>query len=114
MPFCVPKDEACFVGERIAIVVPDSRFLPEDAAALVAIDFEPLPAASDCAEALVRGAPLAHRNSPDNLAAFVAISVGDTDAAFAEAAHVFREKIFQHRGGPFFMECRGLIAAPDP
>ena len=114
MPYCLAKDEACFVGEPVAIVVAESRYLAEDAAALVAVDFESLPAASDCAEALSGGAPVAHRKSPDNLAAFIPISVGNTDAAFAEAAHVFRERIFQHRGGPFFMECRGMIAAPDP
>jgi carbon-monoxide dehydrogenase large subunit len=114
MPYCLARDEACFVGEPVAIVVADSRYLAEDAAALVAVDFEPLPAASDCAEALAGDALLAHRKSPDNLAAFVPISVGNTDAAFTQAAHVFRETIFQHRGGPFFMECRGMIAAPDP
>src|SRR5215813_8819866 len=114
MPYCLAKDEVCFVGEPVAIVVGDSRYVAEDAAALVAIDFEPLPAVSDCAKGLAPGAPLAHRGSPNNLAAFIPIKVGDTDAAFAQAAHVFRETIFQHRGGPFFMECRGMIAVPDP
>ena len=33
---------------------------------------------------------------------------GDIDAAFAKAAHVFKDRIFQHRGGPFFIETRGL------
>jgi carbon-monoxide dehydrogenase large subunit len=94
-------------------VVADSRYLAEDAAALVEIDFEPLPAVSDCAQGLKSGAPPAHRGSPNNLAAFIPINVGNTDAAFAQAAHVFREQIFQHRGGPFFMECRGMIAVPD-
>jgi aerobic carbon-monoxide dehydrogenase large subunit len=113
MPYCLAKDEVCFVGEPIAIVVADSRYIAEDAAALVDIDFEPLPAVSDCAKGLATGAPLAHRGSPNNLAAFIPINVGNTDAAFAQAAHVFREQIFQHRGGPFFMECRGMIAVPD-
>jgi carbon-monoxide dehydrogenase large subunit len=113
MPYCLAKDEVCFVGEPIAIVVADSRYLAEDAAALVEIDFEPLPAVSDCAQGLKSGAPPAHRGSPNNLAAFIPINVGNTDAAFAQAAHVFREQIFQHRGGPFFMECRGMIAVPD-
>src|SRR5256885_15710488 len=66
MPYCLAKDEACFVGEPIAILVADSRYLAEDAAVLVAVDFEPLPAASDCADALAAGAPRAHRDSPDN------------------------------------------------
>jgi carbon-monoxide dehydrogenase large subunit len=114
MPYCLARDEVCFVGEPVAIVVADSRYLAEDAAALVDVDYEPLPAVSDCAKGLKPGAPLAHRNSPDNLAGFIPISVGNTDAAFAQASHVFRETIFQHRGGPFFLECRGMIAMPDP
>src|SRR5262245_34360119 len=113
MPYCLAKDEACFVGEPVAIVIAEDRYLAEDAAALVNIDYEPLPAVSDCAKGLAPGAPPAHRTSPDNLAAFIPISVGNTDQAFAQATHVFREQLFQHRGGPFFMECRGLIAVPD-
>jgi carbon-monoxide dehydrogenase large subunit len=113
MPYCLAKDEVCFVGEPMALIVADSRYVAEDAAALVAIDYEPLPAVSDCARALAGGAPLAHRDAPSNLAAVIPVKVGDTDAAFAQAAHVFRETLFQHRGGPFFMECRGMIAVPD-
>ena len=78
------------------------------------ISFWLRPAVADCAQALKPGAPLAHRGAPSNLAAFIPIDVGNTDAAFAQAAHVFRERLFQHRGGPFFMECRGMIAVPDP
>ncbi len=114
MPYCLAKDEACFVGEPIAIVVAESRYLAEDAAALVDVDYEPLPAVSDCVAALASGATPAHLGAPSNLAAFIPINVGNTDAAFAQATHVFREKLFQHRGGPFFMECRGMIAVPDP
>ena len=114
MPYCLTRDEACFVGEPIAIVVADSRYLAEDAAALVAVDFEPLPAVSDCAKALQAGAPLAHRGAPSNLSAFIPVNVGNADLAFAQAPHIFRESLFQHRGGPFFMECRGMIAVPDP
>jgi aerobic carbon-monoxide dehydrogenase large subunit len=114
MPYCLARDEVCFAGEPIALVVADSRYIAEDAAALVDIDFEPLPAIADCADALAPGAPLAHRDATSNLGAHIPLNVGNVDAAFAGAAHVFREQIFQHRGGPFFMECRGMIAAPDP
>jgi carbon-monoxide dehydrogenase large subunit len=114
MPYCLAKDEVCFVGEPVAIVVADSRYLAEDAAALVDVDYDVLPAVSDCARGLEQGAPVAHKSSPNNLAAFIPINVGNTDAAFGHAPHVFRETIFQHRGGPFFMECRGMIAVPDP
>src|SRR6202045_3218579 len=114
MPYCLAKDEACFVGEPVAIVVADSRYLAEDAAALVVVDFEPLPAVSDCVAALAAGAPLAHRDASSNLAAVIPVNVGNAAAAFAQAPHVFREQLFQHRGGPFFLECRGMIAVPDP
>src|SRR5436305_11707567 len=87
MPYCLARDEACFVGEPIAIVVAESRYLAEDAAALVEIDFEPLPSVADCAAALAPDAARVHRASPHNLAGFIPISVGNTDQAFAEAKH---------------------------
>src|SRR6266705_5555570 len=77
MPYCLARDEVCFVGEPIAIVVADSRYLAEDAAALVDIDFEPLPAVADCADALKPDAPLAHRSASSNLAAHIALNVGN-------------------------------------
>ena len=43
------RDEVCYVGQTIAVVVADSRYLAEDAAAAVEIDYEPLPAVSDAA-----------------------------------------------------------------
>src|SRR6185437_13244830 len=63
MPYCLAKDEVCFVGEPIALVVAESRYIAEDAAALVDVDFEPLPAVADCAAALAPGAPLSHRDA---------------------------------------------------
>ena len=47
------------------------------------------------------------------MAARFPLRVGDADRAFSGAAHVFREKIHQHRGGAFFIECRGAIAQYD-
>ena len=43
-----------------------------------------------------------------------AINVGNADAAIASAPHVFRETLRLHRGGPFFIECRGAIAQFEP
>ena len=82
MQHCLARDEACYVGEPIAIVVADSRYLAEDAAGLVDIDYEVLSAASDCADALKPGA-LVHADATSNLAAFIPISVGDTILARA-------------------------------
>jgi carbon-monoxide dehydrogenase large subunit len=113
MPHALASTEAVYAGEPIAVVVADSRYIAEDAAAVVEVDYEPLPGVSNCAAAMEPGSPRAHLDAASNIAARVPITVGDTDAAFKAAAHVVRERIFIHRGGPFFLECRGLVASYD-
>lgn len=112
-PVALVNTEACYVGEPIAMVIADTRYIAEDAAALVEVDYDILPAISDCLDAIAPDAPRAHEGTPSNIAARVPFSHGDNDAAFAKAAHIFRESLHTHRGGPFFMECRGLIASYD-
>src|SRR5258708_28529687 len=93
--------------------VGESRAIAEAAATLGEVDYEPLAGVSNCAAAAEPGSPLAHADARSNIAARVPITVGDPDAAFAGAAHVVAERIFIHRGGPFFIECRGLVASYD-
>ena len=113
LPYALAKDETCYAGEAVACVIADSRYIAEDAAQLVEVDYQPLPAVNDCRKALEPDAPMAHAGTESNIAARFPVKVGDADRAFTGAAHVFREKIYQHRGGPFFMECRGAIAQYD-
>jgi aerobic carbon-monoxide dehydrogenase large subunit len=105
--------EVCYVGETIALVVADNRYVAEDAAAAVAVEFEPLAAVSDCQDGLEDGAVRTHSDLATNVAAFVHMSYGDVDAAFAEAAHVFEEEIFQHRGAAMTLEGRAVLASHD-
>ena len=63
-PFVLAKDEVAFVGEAVAVVIAETRYIAEDAAALVAVDYEPLPAVSDCRQALAPGAPRVHSPAP--------------------------------------------------
>ena len=106
-------DEVTYVGEPVAIVVAESRYIAEDAAALVAVDYDPLPVVVDCREALRPGAPTVHRNGPHNLLAEFEMGYGDTDASFRDAPHVFRESMWLHRGGSHSIECRGAVATFD-
>jgi aerobic carbon-monoxide dehydrogenase large subunit len=106
-------DEAVHVGEPVAVVVADNRYLAEDAAALVEVDYEPLPAVADCRAALAPGAPRAHREASHNLLAEFTMGYGDVERAFTGAAHVFRESFWQHRGGGHSIECRGSVAVHD-
>jgi len=105
--------EAVHVGEPVAIVVAADRYIAEDAVALVAVDYDPLPAAVDCRAALEPGAPRVHNDAPHNLLAEFAMGYGDVDRAFAGARHVFRESFWQHRGGSHSIECRGAVAIQD-
>jgi aerobic carbon-monoxide dehydrogenase large subunit len=107
------ESEAVHVGEAIAIVVADDRYIAEDAAALVDVDYAPLPAVADPRAALAPGSPTAHAGSPHNLLAEFDIAFGDVAAAFAGAPHVIAEKIWLHRGGGHSIECRGTVASYD-
>src|SRR5262245_54218673 len=113
MPYALAKHEACYAGEPVACVIADNRYIAEDASQLVAVDYEPLPAVSDCREALEPVAPRVHAGADSNIAARFPVRVGDADRAFSGATCVFRERIHQHRGGPFFLECRGAGAQYD-
>jgi carbon-monoxide dehydrogenase large subunit len=111
--FILATDETVHVGEAIAVVVAADAYVAEDAAGLVEIGFEPLPAASDCRAALAPGAPRVHSDAPDNLVAAFTSAYGNVDGAFAGAAHVFKESYWLHRGCAHPMECRGCIASYD-
>ncbi|HKD21267.1 MAG TPA: molybdopterin cofactor-binding domain-containing protein, partial [Rhizomicrobium sp.] len=112
-PLVLAKDEVAFVGEAVAVVIARTRYLAEDAAALVAVDYAPLPAVSDCRQALAPGAPCAHRARGSNLLIEFRQSYGDVADAFARAPHRASVNLKQHRGGAHSIEGRGAVAAYD-
>ena len=108
------RDEVCYVGQPIAVVIADSRYLAEDAAAAVVVDYDVLGAVGDCRAGIMDGAPRAHSDLQSNVIARFPLAYGDIDAAFAGAAHVFEEVIWQHRGGGMALETRAVLASHDP
>jgi carbon-monoxide dehydrogenase large subunit len=109
-PFVLADGEVSYVGEPVAIVVADSRYIAEDAASAVEIDYEVLPAAADCRAAAQRGATAVRRELASNQIMSYRVDYGDTDGAFAQAAHVFRDELWIHRGGSHSIEGRGILA----
>ena len=107
------QDEVVHVGEPVAIVLAKNRYVAEDAAALVDVEYEALPAVADARRALDPGSPPVHRGAPHNLLAEFEVAYGDVDAAFARAPHVFTEELWQHRGGGHSLEARGAVAHYD-
>ena len=112
-PSALAKDEVCFVGEAVAIVVADDRYIAEDAAALVDVEYEFLEAISDPRRGLEPNAPLVHADAKNNVFAKIGLTCGDATAAVQSAHQVFKERIKIHRGGAFPIECRGALAVWD-
>jgi carbon-monoxide dehydrogenase large subunit len=106
-------DKVRHVGEPMAIVVAESRYVAEDAAEEVVVDVEPLEACVDLERALDQNAPLVHDDLPSNLAAHVVQTKGDYDVAAAEAAVIVRRRFKYDRGASAAIENRGIIASWD-
>ena len=103
-------DVARYVGEPVCVVVARDRYIAEDAAERVLVDYEPLRAAASVEAAMAGDAPLLHPALASNVVGDRAFSYGDPDAAFAGAAHVVRERFRHPRSSATPVECYGVIA----
>ena len=110
----LPADKARFVGEAVAMVVAESVHAARDAAELVSVDYEPLPAVTMAAAAVESDAPRVWEERGSN--ACIDADVGDaaaTEAAFARAAHVVRIATWIQRVAASPMEPRAAAGAFD-
>jgi aerobic carbon-monoxide dehydrogenase large subunit len=103
-------DRVRYVGNAVAIVVAEERYLARDAADAVAVDYEPLKVVVDPWNADQPGAPLVHDDVPGNLCFHWKVSGGDVEAAFQSAEVVVKEKIRNQRLIPNAMEPRAALA----
>ena len=108
--FALADGEVSYVGEAVALVIADNRYVAEDAAALVAVDYDVLPSVADCRQAVAPTSPAVRRELNTNVAATYKVVYGDAEAAFNKAAHVFHEELWQHRGAAHPIEGRGILA----
>ncbi|HZZ58744.1 MAG TPA: xanthine dehydrogenase family protein molybdopterin-binding subunit [Opitutaceae bacterium] len=107
-------DVVRYVGEAIAAVVAVDRYTAEDAAELVEVDYEPLPALLSLEAALAPGAIHLYPDFGTNVVQTFAQEAGDVDQALATADRVYREKFSIHRYTGIPMETRGVLADADP
>jgi aerobic carbon-monoxide dehydrogenase large subunit len=107
------KDKVRHVGEVIVCVVAESRYIAEDAANEVWVDFEPLPVNVDLEKSLADGAALLHENLQSNLAAHVVQEKGNYETAKAEADLIIERVYDYDRGTAAAMENRGIVANWD-
>jgi carbon-monoxide dehydrogenase large subunit len=103
------EDEVRFVGDPVALVVAESRYVAEDAAELVNVDYEPLPAVVDYTRA--EGAEtLVHASHGSNLIGeFSNLPASALEGVFGSAAHVVSETIHQQAYAHVPLEGRGLV-----
>jgi carbon-monoxide dehydrogenase large subunit len=87
--FALADGEVSYVGEPVALVLADDRYIAEDAAAMVMVDYDILAAVADVRQAA--GGPPVRRELTSNVIKTYMVGFGDTDAAFASAAYVFKQ-----------------------
>jgi len=104
--------EVNYVGEPVVMVVAADRYLAEDAAERVMVDYEPLPAVVgvDAARAAER---LVHPDVPGNVAGHLVQENGDAAAAIAAAAHTLDLDLYIERSASTPLEGRGVLARWD-
>ena len=104
------QDRVYFQGHPVAVVVATDRYIARDAADLVEVDYDPLPAVADPEKAVAAGAPAVHPEWPDNTAFTFHQEGGDVEAAFRDAEVVIKQRITSQRLIPTAMETRGVVA----
>jgi aerobic carbon-monoxide dehydrogenase large subunit len=104
------KDKVRHVGEPLAIVVAESRYVAEDALDHIVVELETLPAVVDLEAALAKGGATVHDDLASNVASHVHQSKGDYRSAVATAALVLKRRFRYEHGISSPIETRGVVA----
>ncbi len=107
------KDKARHIGDPVAVVIAESRYIAEDALEDIIVDYEPLEPVVDMERALEPGAPLVHEDTESNMAAHVVQEKGDYASACARADVIIKRRFHLDRGAAAALENRGVVAHWD-
>jgi CO/xanthine dehydrogenase Mo-binding subunit len=106
------RDRVRYVGEPVAVVLAEDAYLAEDAAELIEVEYDELPAALDPRRAIEAAAPRL-RDAAGNEAATLHVGFGDIEEAFGRADRVVRSEVEIGRHSAVPLETRGLVAEYD-
>jgi carbon-monoxide dehydrogenase large subunit len=109
----IATDKVRYVGDPVAVVVSDSRYIAEDALELIEVEYQALGVVTDARQSMQSGAPQLHDATPNNIAANFQVNVGDVDTAFDGCDLVFEEDFATQRHSAVPLENRGLVAEWD-
>lgn len=111
--FVVLSERVRWVGQPVAAVAAVSPEVAEEALGLIEVDYEELPAVFDPEAAMQDGAPQLWAHAPNNIAKNPSFAVGDLEAGFAEADHIFEDVYETQRVHTCYMEPRVCVADSD-
>lgn len=109
----LPQDKVRFSGDPVACVVATDRYIAEDAAELVSVDYEVLDAVTSYDTALAAGAPLVDETLPSNLVSRQTFSAGDVAQRMRLARRVVEARFVMQRMTHVPIETRGCVAVWD-
>lgn len=110
--YILALDKVRVVGEAVAIVVAKTPYAARDAAELVQVEYDPLPAVVDPLKAL-NGPPYVHEQLGTNVAFTMPFAAGDAGKAFADADEIIKQRIVNQRVAPVPIEPRSMVASWD-
>ena len=102
-----------YVGDPVAVVVAENRYIAEDALELIEVEYAPLGAVTEARAGMQPGAPQLHDATPNNIAANFQVNVGDVDSAFGDSDLIVEEEFSTQRHSAVPLENRGLVAEWD-
>ena len=112
--YCIAVDRIRYVGEGVAVVVAENRYLAEDAISKIRVEYEILPAVVDIEKAAADDAPLLHPDVGSNIINQRELRYGDPDKAFAEADITISERFHFPKYSSVPMETFAAIGVYDP
>jgi len=107
------KDKVRHVGEPLAVVLADSRYIAEDALADIGVELDPLPAVVDLEQALDDTSARVHEDVRGNIAAHVRQNRGNYADARSHAGHLVARRFLYDHGASSPIETRGIVANWD-
>ncbi len=109
----IAVEKVRYHGEAVAVVAAESRYIAEDALALIEVEYAPLPVVADAAAGMAEGAALVHENLGSNVVYQHAFTFGDVDAEFAAADRVVRRELRWPRATAAPLETNGAVVRFD-
>ena len=109
----IAVEKVRYFGEAVAVVAAESRYIAEDALALIEVEYAPLPVVADAEAGMAEGAALVHENLGSNVVYQHAFTFGDVDAEFAAADRVVRRELRWPRATAAPLETNGAVVRFD-